>query len=53
MAKYAYSIPNGTENDRVDAAKLSYMMMEYFIVQHQGAKQECIYAPLKKQVLVL
>ena len=23
MAKYAYRIPNGTEDDRVDAAKLS------------------------------
>lgn len=53
MAKYAYRIPNGTEDDRVDAAELSLHDEGVFIVQHQGAGQECFYAPLKKQVLVL
>ena len=53
MAKYAYRVPNGTENDRVDASDRHYMVMEHFIAQHLSVEPECMCALRKSQVRVL
>lgn len=53
MAKYAYRVPNGTENDRVDASDLPLHVMEHFIAQHLIVEPECMCALRKSQVRVL
>lgn len=53
MAKYAYRVPNGTENDRVDASDLPLHGNGTFYCTTPIVEPECMCALRKSQVRVL